>query len=83
MIVRNVWKTNDDEFDLKIDGDMRETIKKELVKRAMNALSKSFDDDEVYIFEALECLKSWENLMRPSISFSLRTKEEEPVSEAL
>lgn len=80
MIVKNVWQTDEDEFDLKCDGDMRKTIMDELVKRAMNALSKSFDHNEIYIYEALECLQSWANLDKPN-TFS--TRKEEPVSEAL
>ncbi len=80
MKVTRVWKMDEDEFDLKVDQDMRETIMNELVKKAINALGKSFDHNEIYIYEALECLQSWANLNEPN-TFS--TKEEEPVSEAL
>lgn len=79
MKVTNVWKMDEDEFDLKVDGDMRKIIMSELVKKAINALGKSFDDNEIYIYEALDYLKSWANLNEPNMF----TRKEEPVSEAL
>lgn len=80
MKVTNVWKMDEDEFDLKVDQDMRKIIMSELVKKAINALGKSFDDNEIYIYEALDCLQNWANLNEPN-TFS--TRKEEPVSEAL
>ena len=79
MKVTNVWKMDEDEFDLKVDGDMRKIIMNELVKKAINALGKSFDDNEIYIYEALDYLQSWANLNEPNTF----TRKEEPVSEAL
>lgn len=80
MIARSVWRTEDGDYDLKIDHEMRKTMMDELVKKAMNALSRSFNNDEGSVYEALECLESWANLSKP-MSFS--TRKEEPVDEAL
>lgn len=84
MKARNVWLKDGERYDMEIDKQMRSEIMDLLVKKAMNALSKSFNNEPEYIYEAYECLQSWVNLNEPS---DLRTdkweKEEEPTDQAL